>query len=271
MSSLKSYEKIIFEKLFDRGGYVLDFNDRTYAEFFREFNININLPKYQINGTSKMKRLRAFWEIEPDAIVGNVFDGLLKYAEVAQPLSEVDKSKAQEIINRLLGKPVVTKTETTEDEFLNQRFSKLDLSLLNLDVALHDVIAQRIDEIKKSLNSKAALATIFLCGSVLEGLLFEVGSKNIQKFNSSASAPKRSGKVLLLHEWTLDNLINVAHEMGFIDLDIKKFSHALRDFRNYIHPRQQLIQLFNPDPHTAEISWKVLETAIATLTGKRKK
>ena len=109
MSSLKSYEKIIFEKLFDRGGYVLDFNDRTFAEFFREFSININLPKYQINGTSKMKRLRAFWEIEPDTIVGNVFDGLLKCAEAIQPVSEADKTKAQEIINRLLGKRAATK------------------------------------------------------------------------------------------------------------------------------------------------------------------
>lgn len=33
MSQLKAHEKVIFERLFDRGGYVLDFTDRTYAEF----------------------------------------------------------------------------------------------------------------------------------------------------------------------------------------------------------------------------------------------
>ena len=42
-----------------------------------------------------------------------------------------------------------------------------------------------------------------------------------------------------------------------------------KDFRNYIHPRQQLSQNFNPDMHTAKISWQVLQAAIADLTGKR--
>lgn len=69
MSTLKAHEKVLFEKLFDRGGYVLDFTDPTYAEFFREHGINIDVNKYRINGTSKMKRLRTFWEIESDAIV----------------------------------------------------------------------------------------------------------------------------------------------------------------------------------------------------------
>jgi hypothetical protein len=30
--------------------------------------------------------------------------------------------------------------------------------------------------------------------------------------------------------------------------------YDLKDFRNYIHPRQQAAQAFNPDKHTAEIS-----------------
>jgi hypothetical protein len=68
----------------------------------------------------------------------------------------------------------------------------------------------------------------------------------------------------------MDNLINVAHDVGLIELDIKKFSHDLRDFRNYIHPRQQALQNFNPDKHTAEISFKVLQATIASLSGQRK-
>ena len=78
MSSLKAHEKVIFEKLFDRNGYVLNFNDRTYAEFFREHGINIDAEKYRINGTSKMRRLRAFWEVESDAVVAKVLTALLE-------------------------------------------------------------------------------------------------------------------------------------------------------------------------------------------------
>ena len=63
MADLKFNEKQLFEKLFDRDGYVLDFSDRTFKEFFSDFNINIEDKKYYKNGTSKMKRLRAFWDI----------------------------------------------------------------------------------------------------------------------------------------------------------------------------------------------------------------
>lgn len=160
----------------------------------------------------------------------------------------------------------------TQDEFLNLEFSRLDLSSLNLDNQYQAVISQRIDEIRKSLKSGSALAVIFLCGSTLEGLLLDVATKNAQTFNTSKSAPNdKDGKVKQFHDWTLDNLINVTYETGFIQLDIKKFSHDLKDFRNYIHPRQQASQNFNPDMHTAKISWQVLQATIASLTGKRSK
>ncbi len=273
MSTLKAYEKVIFEKLFDRNGYVLDFSDNTYREFFNEYDLKIDHQKYKVNGTSKMKRLRTFWEIESDKVVGEILDGLLQYAEAKEEVGQGDKTKARIVINRLLGKKdTVQATETTQDEFLNLEFSKLDLSSLNLDNQYQVVISQRIDEIKKSLKSDSALAVIFLCGSTLEGLLLDVATRNTQIFNTSKSAPvDKNGKVKQIHEWTLDNLINVAHATGFIHLDIKKFSHDLKDFRNYIHPRQQASQNFNPDMHTAKISWQVLQATIASLTGKRSK
>lgn len=64
-------------------------------------------------------------------------------------------------------------------------------------------------------------------------------------------------------------MIDVAYELGFIERDIKEFSHVLKNFRNYIHPRQQALSGFNPDKHTAEISWKVLQATIASLSGQR--
>lgn len=265
-------EKKIFERLFDRSGYVLDFNDRTYSEFFREYQINIDSDKYLINGQSKMKRLRAFWEIENDLLVGKILNGLLEYAQVIGSVSEPDLKAAKHIISRLLGQAAVKpKTELSEDEFLQQSFSKLDLTRLELDASFEQVISQRVDEIQRSLTAKTPIATIFLCGSTLEGLLLDAGTKQTQKFNNAQSSPKdKEGKVRQLHDWTLESLINVAHELGMISLDTKKYSHTLKDFRNYIHPRQQAAQKFNPDEHTAKITWQVLQAAIADLSGKRK-
>ncbi|MGV8934507.1 MAG: hypothetical protein ACOH1I_07775 [Gallionellaceae bacterium] len=273
MSTLKAHEKVIFEKLFDRDGYVLNFNDRTYAEFFREHSINIDADKYRINGASKMRRLRAFWEVEPDTVVAKVLSALLEYACAVEKVDTGDRVKAITVLSRLSGKaPNTEPTPQTQEDFLKQAFTDLKLARLNVDAQLQAVIEQRIDEIHRSLKAEAALATIFLCGSTLEGLLLDAATKQPQQFNSSKSAPKdRDDKVMQLHSWTLDSLINVAHEVGLLSLDVKKYGHALKDFRNYIHPRQQASQGFRPDQHTAKISWQVLQAAIADLSGQRKK
>jgi len=274
MANLNFTQKQLFEKLFDRGGYVLNFSDRTFSEFFQDFSVNIDSQKYQKNGTSKMKRLRAFWEIEDDKLVGNVLKGLLELAKQIENIEDKDSKLATQYINTLLGikNEVNNKNkELTESEFLKQEFSNINLSSLGFDVQLEEVINQRLEEIKKSLNNESSLAVIFLCGSTLEGLLLHIATQNPKKFNTSKSAPKeKDGKPKKLTEWPLDSLINVAHEENFIKLDIKKYAHTLKDFRNYIHPRQQASQNFNPDKHTAEISWKVLQATIANLTGNRR-
>ena len=64
----------------------------------------------------------------------------------------------------------------------------------------------------------------------------------------------------------MSNFIDVSHKLGFLGLDVKKYSHSLRDFRNYIHPYQQMASRFNPDIETAKISWQVLKAAIIDLS-----
>ena len=44
--------------------------------------------------------------------------------------------------------------------------------------------------------------------------------------------------------------------------DVKQFSYVLRNFRNYIHPYQQMMTQFSPDKHTALICFQVLKAAI---------
>lgn len=272
MSQLKAHEKVVFEKLFDRGGYVLNFTDRTFSEFFREHGVDIDGEKYKFNGPSKKKRLRAFWEIEQDVLVGRVLEALLEYACATENVDKREKEKALEMIDRLLGrKRGRQEAASTEHDFLAQEYSQLSLARLNIDAPFQTVIEQRISEIHKSLKADAALAAIFLCGSTLEGLLLDAATKNAQQFNQANSAPKdKNGNTRVFHEWTLDSLINAAHEVGLLSLDIKKHSHSLKNFRNYIHPRQQAIQNFKPDSHTARISWQVLQAAIANLGGQRK-
>lgn len=158
------------------------------------------------------------------------------------------------------------KAELTEAEFLNREFKELNIEKIGLDGTIAEILDLRFEEIKKCLGSNAPLSVIFLCGSSLEGILLGVAMKTPKSFNTAISSPKnQEGKVKPFHEWTLNNLINTAFEVGLLKEDVKKFSHSLRDFRNYIHPYQQLSSGFNPDKHTAKISWQVLKAAIHQL------
>ena len=272
MTNLKPVEKKYFEDIFGMSsGYVLDYTNTTFAELFRDVvGIGIYDDKYAFNGDSKAKRLRAFWELESDEIVGKVLEELLeiwKYDQekVGKTVDHNIYKKGLKIVYRLLGKQYDDDV-TKEEDFLKRDF-EINLSQLNLTSGLSDIIEQRITEIQICLKNNASLAVIFLCGSVLEGLLLDFATKYPQKFNTSRSAPKnKEGKIKKFHEWTLNDLINVAHEIGFLGLDVKKYSHSMRDFRNYIHPYQQMVSKFTPNEYTAQISWKVLQAAIAALS-----
>jgi hypothetical protein len=63
--------------------------------------------------------------------------------------------------------------------------------------------------------------------------------------------------------------IDTACDVQLLKLDVKKFSHGLRDFRNYIHPYQQMVSGFTPDEHTAKVCFQVLKAALASLAGER--
>lgn len=159
------------------------------------------------------------------------------------------------------------KENLSEEEFINKDFKNISIDNIGLDSDVNDVIKQRLEEIKNCLKSKASLAVIFLCGSTLEGILFGVAIKNTKSFNTCKSSPKdKLGKIRPFHEWTLNDFINTSRELNIIGEDVKKFSHALRDFRNYIHPYQQVTSNFNPDEQTAKICWQVLQAAIIQLS-----
>ncbi len=156
--------------------------------------------------------------------------------------------------------------EIEEDDFLQREFQEVSLESVGLDGIVTEILKFRIDEIKSCLSVNAPLSVIFLVGSTLEGLLLGTALKYPREFNQSKSSPKYDdGKVKKFPEWTLSNLIDVACAVGLLGEDVKKFSHALKDFRNYIHPYEQMSSGFDPDKHTAKICWQVLKAAIFQL------
>lgn len=127
MSDLTFSEKQHFEKIFEMGsGYLLDFSNSSLYEFFNDFQIDIGNQKYDRYGSSKAKRLRAFWEIEDNELVGKVLQSLLDIAVSSRDLLTKDIELAQKNINRLVQNKasIVESTSSTsisEKQIINER------------------------------------------------------------------------------------------------------------------------------------------------------
>ncbi|MDD5738682.1 MAG: hypothetical protein PHY72_02005 [Candidatus Pacebacteria bacterium] len=279
MANMSNNDKTKLEALFGmRSGYVLDFSGNTFQDFIHDSTgLDIFDSKYNHFSGSKANRLRAFWQKESDNIVGKLIADLLEYWKTQKEvkgneIEEIEQKLYGDCINiskRLLGErqEYIDQQNVTEDDFLNKEFQEISLEKLGLESVFTNVLNQRMDEIKRCLGAKASLAAIFLCGSILEGILLGFVIKKPEEFNRAILSPKdKNGKVLQFHEWKLSSLIDVSHEVGLLGDDVKKFSHALREFRNYIHPYQQASSGFNPDGHTAKICWQVLKAAISDLS-----
>jgi hypothetical protein len=154
-------------------------------------------------------------------------------------------------------------SEMQEDEFLKQTFD-VDIDSLGLDVNVGEIIKLRLKEVEACISKGASLASTILIGSILEGILLGVALMYPKQFNQSPSAPRDRdpGNVRQFPEWTLNNFIDVSAEVGLLKQDVKKFSHVVRGFRNYIHPYEQMSSGFLPDKQTALICLQVLKAAI---------
>jgi len=53
--------------------------------------------------------------------------------------------------------------------------------------------------------------------------------------------------------------------LGVVGEDVVRHAEAMRDFRNYIHPREQITANFSPRMFTAQKAHQVLRAVIADL------
>jgi len=90
LSDLTIVEKRKLEQFLDMGsGYVLDFSNRTFADFILDSTgRNIYDSRYDYGSGSKANRLRGFWKAEENGVVGKLLTDLLDYASVGTNRSE---------------------------------------------------------------------------------------------------------------------------------------------------------------------------------------
>jgi hypothetical protein len=129
MSDVTFLEKTKLEKLFQmRGGYVLDFSNRTLAEFVAESAArDIYDARYDYASGSKANRLRAFWTHEPNHLVGKLLHDLLEYCRPAAGDPDRDRlfDECERIARRLQQSAPVDALEAITAEGTERGFEGL--------------------------------------------------------------------------------------------------------------------------------------------------
>jgi hypothetical protein len=113
MTNIRSIDMMFLDDVFDMGGgYVLNFSDRTFAQFFaEELNIDIDDPLYARSGSSRGKRLRCFLQTVDKPTVARTLKALWEHREALRQRSgQADKvenahSRLLTLINRIEGRP----------------------------------------------------------------------------------------------------------------------------------------------------------------------
>ena len=251
----------------------LGFND-SYGQGFpsRWFYTDEKLEK--INGSPELdKCIRAVLnpanfidrinELDEHIIDFNKYLAFDKW-KIIRNAADINFSKLQKVE---IDEPSQQTGNSSEDEFLKREFSNVSIAKIGLEGVVSDILEKRIKEIEQCFTAGAYLSVILMAGSTLEGLLLGLAIKYPKQFNCSKTSPKDAdGKVKQFQEWTLSAFIDVAREIHLIQHDTSKFSHSLRDFRNYIHPFQQMSSGFTPREHTAKICLQVLRAAIYEIS-----
>jgi hypothetical protein len=105
---IRALDMRLIDELFGMGGgYVLDFSDRTFAEFFcDELEIDIDDPNFSVEGTSKAKRLRYFLRTSDSSTRVRVLKALWEYRCDQQRRKRIEEQipNAQSEFDRLIAR-----------------------------------------------------------------------------------------------------------------------------------------------------------------------
>ncbi|MFE7264960.1 hypothetical protein ACFU9B_23265 [Streptomyces sp. NPDC057592] len=121
------------------------------------------------------------------------------------------------------------------------------------------LLQRRLDEARTCYANGAHVAAIIMLGSLLEGVLLTV----IEERDASLLGNKDPNFI------GLKVLIDICHKAGWVDVDMERFSQALREYRNFVHPRREFREAHTPDRDTLTVSWYVVNGALNDLAASQ--
>ena len=181
---IRSIDMRLIDDLFEMGGgYVLNFNNKTFAEFFNEeLGINIDDSRYDVEGTSKAKRLRFFLKTCDPQVRIQTLLALWEYREVDRRRNRTEETiqDAEEefysLIERLGGKRPVEKKRasasqaTTEiDPSLSSELKSKLMGVSQLEPQARGYAYEKFLKDLFDANGLSARASFRLVGEQIDG------------------------------------------------------------------------------------------------------
>jgi hypothetical protein len=237
-------------------------------EYFRRARIR-EVPEY--DGTP-----RRSWALDilgrADEEKTNAERAILRLADLREyPEEQKAFAETVERLNRILilegfrveylrGRPqlVECEPEFPVSTSVPQVQLKVTMAEVLTDPTFAAVAQQRLDEARICHANHAHMATIIMLGSLLEGILVGTAADRL-----TGPPPKPLDRI------GLQDLINLAHREGWIQIDVQKGSDLIRTYRNLVHPRAQLRMKHTPDADTVDMCWPIVNATLNDLAATR--
>lgn len=144
MSKISVSHKTVLESLLGMSsGYVLDFSNATFANFFRDLNIDIyDAEQYPGFGDSKANRLRALWKSGPDEEVASALNAMADYIEAKNlaSASVIDVSEDQVTLVRSIARDLLPPAATSAASFTTEATVRVN----KIQIEIHEDIYDHI-------------------------------------------------------------------------------------------------------------------------------
>ena len=181
---LKRLDFDLLDHVFEMGdGYVLDFSNKTFSEFFiEELSIDIDDLRYCDVGTSKAKRLRSYLKQSSKENVLKVLSALWEYKEIKRKRAGKKENSPEfvaeyfQLIQRLGGKTPQAKNQYSapnqdskiEDGVASELLHKL-MEISNLDPQPRGYAFEKFLKELFDVNGMAGRASFRVVGEQIDG------------------------------------------------------------------------------------------------------
>ena len=134
-----------------------------------------------------------------------------------------------------------------------------------IDDDLRAILRDYHDQARKALENNSFLGAVVGCGSVAEGLLTYKLTQNQTAAKDARAAEQYRNKPI--EKWDLAVLIEVAHELQLLGDSVKQVCHAIREYRNLVHPYRRLSGSPRFDKALALSAFRAVDRVVEAVGG----